>query len=274
MTASVQEHYGTSEIVTRILAAVPWSSDMGSTLKVEQLYPFDQLHGRELLATQDHATRLNPARGAHLLDIGSGVGGPARYFARTFGCRVTGIDLTPEFVAASRELGDLCGLRDLLTFIEADAAKLPFDDDTFDHACSFYVGMNLPDKAAVLKECIRVLRPGGKLIWTEVTAAAGTPHYPLPWSRTLDGSHIQTSADLVDTFRSAGFEVLSFEDETGAHLELARQIKMSGRVPLPGQIQANEVVLGADFAPRRANYIRSLGEGLIASTLIEARKPA
>ncbi|SPH17166.1 Sarcosine/dimethylglycine N-methyltransferase [Defluviimonas aquaemixtae] len=274
MTASVQEHYGAAGIAARILAAVPWSRDADPALRAEQLFPFDQLHGRELIATREHAARLNPARTAHLLDIGSGVGGPARYFASTFGCRVTGVDLTSDFVAASQELGDLCGLGDLLTFVEADAGRIPFGDDTFDHAYSFYVGMNLTDKPAVLRECARVLKPGGRLLWTEVTEVAGEAHYPLPWSRTKEGSHVRTRETLIGQFPSAGFKLLSVEDETAAHLDLVMQVKASGRVPSPGLTQANAVVLGADFAERRANYIRGLGEGLFASTLIDARTRA
>lgn len=273
MTASVQEHYGASDIVARILAAVPWSHGDGTVLTARQVFPFDQLHGRELLATQDHAARLNPTNDAHLLDIGSGVGGPARYFASTFGCRISGVDLTPDFILAANEISKLCNLDDLLVFVEADAAKLPFAADRFDHAYSFYVGMNLSDKPAVLRECFRVLKPAGRLLWTEVTEVAGAPHYPLPWARGAEGSHVQTRDTLVEVFATAGFEVLSVEDETGAHLELARQMKISGKVPSAAQQQANQVVLGADFAERRKNYIQSLAEGRIASTLIEARKP-
>ncbi|SEO34226.1 Methyltransferase domain-containing protein [Pseudorhodobacter antarcticus] len=253
MTPSVQEHYGATDIVARILAAVPWSHDDGAALTARQVFPFDQLHGRELLATQEHAARLNPTKEEHLLDIGSGVGGPARYFASTFGCRITGIDLTPDFILAAKEISTLCNLGDLLSFVEANAAKLPFAADTFDHAYSFYVGMNLADKSAVLSECFRVLKPGGRLLWTEVTEAAGNPHYPLPWSRSVEGSHVQTREILIDVFATVGFEVLSVEDETGAHLELAQQMKLSGKVPTAAQQQANEVVLGADFGERRGS---------------------
>ncbi|WP_212751857.1 class I SAM-dependent methyltransferase [Roseovarius arcticus] len=259
--------------MARILAAVPRSHDEGAALTANQVFSFDQLHGRELLATQEHAARLHPAKDAHLLDIGAGIGGPARYFATTFGCRITGIDLTPDFILAAKEISTLCNLGDLLTFVEADAANLPFAADTFDHAYSFYVGMNLPDKVAVVGECFRVLKPGGRLLWTEVTQLAGDPHYPLPWARSVEGSHLHTRETLIDVFRTGGFEVLSVEDETGAHLELARQNKLSGKVSTAAQRQANEVVLGADFVERRKNYIQSLAEGRIASTLIDALKP-
>ncbi|WP_324752701.1 methyltransferase domain-containing protein [Roseovarius sp. Pro17] len=145
----------------------------------------------------------------------------------------------------------LCQLDDLLTFIEADAKEVPFGNDVVFHACSFCVGINLPEKLAVLRECARFARPGGRLIWTEVTQDAGDPYYPLPWSTTPDGSHIETREALIKQFGKAGFAILSVEDETGAHLELVRQIKQSGRVPELPQVQLNAAVLGPDFPERR-----------------------
>jgi ubiquinone/menaquinone biosynthesis C-methylase UbiE len=272
MPTRVQDHYGSADIVERILAAVPWSASDDAPLAAEQLFPFDQLHGRELQATRDHAAKLNPARGAHLLDMGSGIGGPARYFASVFGCRVAGIDLTPEFVASATELTGLTGLADEVDFVEADAADMPFTAGTFDHAYCFYVGMNLPDRPAVLRECFRVLKTGATLLWTEATSRAGAPHYPLPWAREASGSHMDNTETLVRHFGDAGFEVLSIDEETDAHLELARQMKASGAGPTEGQFQANEVVLGPDFVERRVNYIRSLANGALASVVICGKK--
>jgi ubiquinone/menaquinone biosynthesis C-methylase UbiE len=273
MPVRVQDHYGAERIVERILAAVAQSAAEDTPLTAEQLFPYDQLHGRELLATRDHAAMMSPEADAHLLDIGSGIGGPARYFASVFGSRVTGVDLTPQFVVAATELTRLTGLGDTVDFIEGDAAKLPFRSGTFDYAYCFYVGMNLPDKPAVMRECFRVLKPGGSLLWTEVTSNAGEPHYPLPWALVPAGSHVGASDTLADHLRAAGFEVLSVVDETESHLELARRMKAAGGGPSEAHLQANEVVLGPGFVERRVNYIRSLADGALASTVICGRKP-
>lgn len=272
MSARVQDHYGAERIVERILAAAGHPAADDAVLTADRLFPYDQLHGRELLATRDHAAMLNPAADSHLLDIGSGIGGPARYFASVFGCRVTGVDLTPQFVAAATDLTQITGLADKVEFIEADAAMLPFPSGTFDHAYCFYVGMNLPDKPAVMRECARVLKPGGTLLWTEVTSIAGEPHYPLPWALDAAGSHVGTGEMLADHLLSTGFDLLSVDDETDSHLELARRMKAAGGGPSEAHMQANEVVLGSGFVERRMNYIRSLADGALASTVIQARK--
>lgn len=272
MAVSVQQHYGATDITARILTAVPWAPG-DPALTAAQLFPYDQFHGRELFATRDHAALLSPANDAHVLDIGAGIGGPARYLATTFGCKVTGIDLTPQFVAAANELSALCDLSTFVDFHLADATTLPFPDGKFDHATCFYVGMNLPDKPSVMAETLRVLKPGGRLIWTEVSAGNGTPHYPLPWARQPADSHVEARDALVAKFSAAGFAIDAVMDETALQLDLAKKIRESGKQPSPGQNQANEVVLGADFGERRKNFIQSMGQGLIASTLIMAHKP-
>ncbi len=273
MSVSVEEHYASDGIVARLLAAVEHDGSTHGTLRAQDLYPFDQFHGRELLATRDHGARLAPGRTDHVLDIGSGIGGPARYLAATFGCRVTGVDLTPRFVEAASELTALCSLDALVGFVRADAAALPFEANTFDHAICFYVGMNLPDKAAVLSEAARVLKPGGRLIWTEVVSRNDPPHYPLPWAISADMSHLTDRDSLVGLVAAAKFKVLAVEDETDKHLELAEKMRQSAKVPSPHHQQANAVVLGPDFVERRTNYIRSLAEARLASLFIEAAKP-
>lgn len=267
-----KDHYARSGIVESILAALGWSEADGQPLVAERLHPFDQLHGREILATRDHAALLAPGAKDHVLDIGAGIGGPARYLATTFGCRVTGIDLTPDFVAAAGRLSRLCGLDGQTGFDQGDAAAMPYPAASFDHALCLYVGMNLSDKAAVLAEAARVLRPGGRLVWSQVVSRDGGPaHFPLPWSRVPEGSFLTSEAGLRHLVEAAGFALSSVADETDAHVELTRRPAAAGPPP-DGAQQVNALVMGADFAERRANYIRSLAEGRLASLVILARR--
>ncbi|WDR04002.1 methyltransferase domain-containing protein [Devosia algicola] len=271
MALSVQEHYGSTHIVEKILAAVPWSRQDGRKLGPEALYPFDQFHGGELLATQEHARRLEPGAREHILDVGSGIGGPARYMASTYGCRVSGIDITERFVAAANELTALCGMEGQARFVKADAAALPFDDDGFERGYCLYVGMNLPDRAKVMHECVRVVQPGGRFVWSEAVLKEGDPLYPLPWSLTPEGSHLASKEELVSVMVGAGFEILTVDDDSAEQLELVAQMKAAGKSMSSGQHQANEVVLGPDFAERRMNYVQSLARNNLAALVIVAQ---
>ena len=267
---AVAQHYGSAGIVERVLAAIPGSDRPEFELKATDLFRFDQLHGRELVATKEHAARLSPGTSDHVLDVGSGIGGPARYMAHTFGCHVTGVDVTPQFVAAASRLTEACGLSELVQFLEADAEKLPLEDAAFDAATCFYVGMNLSDKPAVIREVHRVLKPGGRLIWTEVVLAGDQPAlYPLPWARDESASFLVSADDLEGHFDAAGF-AFSVVDETEAVIEHARQRAAARQEPTAEQRDANQIIMGPDFAERRAMFIRCLTEGRLRSVLIDA----
>lgn len=269
---AVSQHYGSTGIVERVLAAIPGSDSPEFRLKAPDLFRFDQLHGRELVATQEHAARLSPGTSDCVLDVGSGIGGPARYFAHTFDCHVTGVDVTPQFVAAASQLTEACRLSELVQFLEVDAVKLPFENASFDAATCFYVGMNLSDKPAVIREAHRVLKPGGRFIWTEVVLAGEQPAlYPLPWARDESASFLVKAPDLAGHFDAAGF-TLSVVDETELVIEHARQRAAARQEPTAEQRDANQVIMGPDFAERRGMLIRCLTEGRLRSVLIEGSR--
>ena len=104
----------------------------------------------------------------HILDVGSGIGGPARFFADQFACRVTGIDLTAEFCEVARHLTGLTGLDDRVICEQGNALEMPFDDGTFDGAYSMNVSMNIEDKDGLYREIHRVLKPGAWLALSEL----------------------------------------------------------------------------------------------------------
>ena len=128
--------------------------------------------------------------------------------------------------------------------------------------------MNIADKAAALSECRRVLKPEGKLLWTQVVLDSGNPHFPLPWATQVEGSVLDTSEELQQLMEAAGFRILALDDDTRLIVELARK-RQSGEQPPAEVHEANSVVLGPDFVERRKNFVRSLTEGRLASVCIE-----
>src|SRR5262249_21653508 len=135
----VRKHYGIPALAAKFVAALQALGIDTAHLKAEQLYPFDQLHGRNIEATRDHVGRLALKSGERVLDVGSGAGGPARYIAATTSAHVTGLDLTPEFVATAQDLSKRCGLENAVAFQEGDALAMPFAANSFDAALCLYV---------------------------------------------------------------------------------------------------------------------------------------
>src|SRR4051794_13290750 len=187
----VRKHYSIPEMAAKVIAVLENLGIDPAHLKAEQLYPMDQLHGRNIDATRDHVARLDLSSRDHALDVGCGVGGPARYIAATTGAKVTGLDLTPDFIATARELTGRCNLEKLVSFREGDALAMPFEANTFDAALCLYVAMNIEAKAKLAGEIARVLKPGGRLIWSQVVLGdAGAPQFPLPWARDAASSFL------------------------------------------------------------------------------------
>ena len=143
----VQDHYASEGIAARILAALRAARD-GKTgpITPDALAPLDHFHGRGLKATQEMVALLEPRPGERILDIGGGIGGPARWIAARFGCHVTSLDLTPEFCRAAEELNAATGLSDCVRVVEGSALDLPFAENAFDRAYSENVAMNIEDK--------------------------------------------------------------------------------------------------------------------------------
>jgi SAM-dependent methyltransferase len=265
----VQRHYGSADIAGRILAVLAEGGIDATRLAAPMLYPFDQFHGRGLAATEEHTAALGLAPSSRVLDVGSGIGGPARYMATKYGCRVAGIDLTEEFVAAARALTERCGLADRIEFRQGNALALPFADAAFEAATCFNVTMNIEDKAGVLCEIARVLKPGGRLAYSENgLGAKGDPVYPLPWARTPDVSFLVTPDRLRALVEAAGFRILEWKDETATLSSSLTQPNAPDRVRTTG----NRVVMGEDFAERARNVARNQAEGRLASSFVLAER--
>src|ERR1700739_1610247 len=204
----ISSHYSSGALMARLRAALAAEGIDPDHPTAEQLAPFDHFHGRGLEATQQAADLVAPTPAAHVLDVGSGIGGPARYFARRFGCRVSGIDLTAEFCDVARVLTRAVGLADRVAFEQGDALAMPFADASFDGAYSMNVSMNIADKAGLYREIRRTLNPGAWFVLAEVAQGpAGPPTYPTPWARTAETSFLSTPQETHAGLAAAGFAV-------------------------------------------------------------------
>lgn len=241
---------------------------------LEQLAPYDQFHGRGLEATEA-AAALMPARpGDRLLDIGSGIGGPARWLARRLGCHVTGIDLTDEFCAVARELAQRTGTASTVAFHVGDALALPWPEACFDGAYSMNVSMNIADKAALYREALRVLRPGGWLLLSEIARGTGAePEYPTPWAASAAASFLATPQQTRDGLVAAGFELLRCDSTREQALAFAARSREAVARGEPPPHRAVMLMHGDVAAAAMRNSARALFEGRVEPIEVLARKP-
>jgi len=270
---SITAHYSRGNLLERLNAALRDDGADPFRPDVDALAPYDQFHGRGLEATQEMAESLAIAATDHILDLGSGIGGPARYLARRSGCRVTGIDLTPEFCAVARHLTRLLQLEDTVAFELGNALAMPFADATFDGAYSMNVSMNIADKAGLYREIHRVLKPGAWLMLSEIARGTGPEvDYPTPWARTAEASFLATPEETVHSLGRAGFEVMHHRDtreQTLAFGARSRALVERGEKPPHRAVQ----LIHGEIAPQAmANTARGLAEQRIVPIEILSRK--
>ncbi len=264
----VAAHYSKSDLTEGILGLLAEAGADLEALTLEDLEPFDEMHVRGRRATADLAAAAGFGPGMELLDVGCGMGGAARFVARTHGCRVTGIDLSEDLLATARELTRRAGLEARAVYWQASALALPFDDASFDGAWSQHVQMNIADKSGLYREIARVLKPGTRFAAYDILAgAAGPPHFPCPWAREPEISFLIAPEAWRAHLEDSGFELESWRDTSA--LGRAWFAEMSERAARDPEAAIGRMrIMGADFVERIGNLRRSLEEDRV--TLIEA----
>jgi sarcosine/dimethylglycine N-methyltransferase len=253
----VRDHYRATGLTARIKTALTALGPEDHRLTPQQLGALDQFHTRGLAATAELATLAGITANMSVLDVGSGVGGPARFLAATCGCRVTGVDLSEPFVDAARYLTERTGQSGQVSFQAASALELPFDDGRFDVVLLQHVAMNIADRARLYREIRRVLKLGGRFATFDVVQNGGEPHYPVPWAPTTATSFLLTATATREAIEPAGFHMLAFQDDTETAKAWFAQLRASGPPPSLNL----GVVMGPDFAQFAMNLGRNLMEG-------------
>lgn len=187
----------TAEYINKLKRGLQTAGKDLNTLTPLDLAPADEFHVRGTEAIQEMIAAANISADDHVLDLGCGLGGPARILASTTGCRVTGYDLSQLSIEAGNLLSTWTGLTEAVTLIEADATAIPAEDAHYDVAWTIHVGMFIKDKQAFYGEAARLLKPGGTFIlFDPVPIGGGKYHYPVPWARTIEEDHSLTQVEL------------------------------------------------------------------------------
>lgn len=186
-------------------------------LSEAELQNYDQDHYGGIAITEQLAEDAGIMADHHVLDVCSGMGGPARYFSHHRSCRVTGLDLTESRVEGAAELTRLAGLDHRVDFRQGDAQAMPFEDACFDVAISQEALLHVPDKAAVISECARVLKSGGMLAFTDLTRLQPIEGEDMQkLGKALASVNFATLDDYRSWLRAAGFEITVDVDRSEA----------------------------------------------------------
>jgi len=264
----VEQHYCVSgRLAADIDAKLISMGKVLGQLGPEDLEAIDQFHIRGHAATMELAEMLSLPLYGRVLDVGSGLGGPARAIARDFHCRVTGIDLTRDFCEAAKMLSRWTGLSDVVAFIQGDATTLDLTPASFDAVVTMHAAMNIRRKDAMYAGIRRALKAGGRFGIYDVVAGEGGPVlYPVPWARDVSISHLVSKDDMRSLLRGAGFVVEMEIDTTEASAawfeEKLKRLQNGGSSPLSFQL-----FLGAQHADMIANQVRNLKDRRIRTVM-------
>lgn len=260
---AIQEHYTTDGLASRIKTALSGVGAGEGQLVWSDLARLDQFHTRGLLATKELAEGLGLTGGETVLDVGCGLGGPARYLAAVLGCHVTGIDLSQPFIEAAAMLSERTGLSDHLTFVQGDATAFPFPPESFDHAWTQHVAMNVQDKEGFYRSIHRVLKRGGRLAIFDIVKGENAPViYPVPWAHEASISFLATPSEMAQSLRAVGFREVSLADTTAGALEWFAAMQ---NTPEPEGVAALNlgIVMGQDAGQKLKNLARNIKEGRV-----------
>jgi len=259
---SVNDHYGCGDLGRRILEALRVTGKDPNALTVDDLAPVDHLHVHGKEATLELARLAGLTAAMKVLDVGGGIGGPARTLANDFGCALTVLDLTEEFCRVGEMLTARTGLSDRVTFRLGDALNMPFPDNAFDVVWVQHSSMNIAAKERLFAELYRVLRPGGRLALHEIMAGPVTPiHFPVPWARNSRLNHLLPPETVRTLIKRTGFKEAAWVDVTKSAIAGAKN-RLASIQPTPkvGLSLGLHLLFGPDFAQMVQNQMRNAEE--------------
>ncbi len=274
MTDSVAEHYTHGSLLAKITAGIESIGKTPASVTVDELAPVDEFHIGGRQASEEFTSQLGLGGNDHVLDIGCGIGGTSRFVASRFGCRVTGIDLTPEFIETGTALCKWVGLDNLVELHHGNALDMPFTEGSFDAAIMLHVGMNIADKAGLFSEVYRLLRPGAVFgVYDVMKTGNDELKYPVPWSSVPDTSALATQAQYVAALQQAGFDVIEVHNrrEFAADFfaETRERMAAAGQTPPPLGVH---IAMGENAPAKITNMVENIAAGCCAPVEIIVRR--
>lgn len=276
---TITTHYTQSGLLEAIERGLRALAKTPSSVTVEELAAVDEFHIGGRQASEALLTQLNLTEGQHVLDIGCGLGGPARFVATRYSCQVTGIDMTPAYVATGNTLCQWVKLDNRVTLQEGNACALPFADATFDGAYQLHVGMNIAEKEALCAEIYRVLRPGAyfgiydiMLLVDDLLPVVPELPYPMPWATDATMSFVAPPHLYRQALTAAGFTIVAERNRGAFAKQFFQQVQAntgqrSGPPPL-----GIHLLMGENAGIKLRNMIGAVSADQIAPVELIVQK--
>lgn len=269
----VANHYTHGGLLKAIRDGVAKLGKSTTSVNIDDLGPVDEFHIGGRVATQSFLDQLDIGASHHVLDVGCGLGGASRFAAQTYGCRMTGVDLTHEYVETGNVLCTWVGLSDQITLQVANATALPHPNEAFDRAYMLHVGMNIADKELLISELYRVVRPGAKVgIYDVMRVSDGDLTFPVPWATEPEGSSVASVPTYKAALERSGFNIIAERNRRDFALEFFAQLQAnvaSAKGPPP---LGPHILMGSTAPMKVKNMIENISRNIIAPVEIVAEK--
>lgn len=262
LNQKLESHYLKEQLFEEIVARLKELNVDLSQVKRSDIAAVDEFHVRGAAVSKELASTIE-IKNKKVLDVGCGLGGPSRMLADEYGCQVTGIDLSNEYVRTANELSKLVHLDHKTSFVQGDATHLPFPDSSFDVVWTQHVQMNIPDKEKLYSEVARVLKPGGHFLFYDILKKRGEPvSYPMPWASTADLSFLIGAAEMDQVISSQGLSLINEKNQTQAGIDFFKALVTKLKEFGPPKLGLN-VLMGESTKPKLLNLLSHLQSGAL-----------
>ena len=274
LNGTVTSHYSDGLLIQAIENGISKLNKTPATITADDLGPVDEFHTGGRVATKALLDQLSITSNQHVLDVGCGLGGSSRYAATTYGCRVTGIDLTSEFVETGQTLNQWLGLDQQITLDVASATNLPFEAAMFDHAFMLHVGMNILDKSALMTNVFKTLKPGGCFaVYDMMRTSDAKLELPVPWASDPTANAIASPEIYRDAFSAAGFSLIAERNRKEFAEDFFAKVKAQNAARGGPPALGIHLLMGAEAPIKVKNILQCMSAGGIAPFEMIGRKP-